>query len=137
MDEKGCQRGGGRRGVQQKYFYSKNQQSKYRIQSANLELITIIEAICADDTSLRPGFVFPGSSFCPEWFENHPDIVCVYSNIDPTLSMLIQRFSVSRCHQMDGLMTLLDLNGLRSHLSLRQLYVSLPRVWTVTVDMSR
>ena len=75
MDEKGCQRGGGKRGSHRKYLYSRRQHAKYRHCSANLELITIIEAICADGTELKPGFVFPGSSFSPEWFDNHSDIV--------------------------------------------------------------
>jgi hypothetical protein len=75
MDEKGCQRGGGKRGTRRKYLYSRKQRAKYKHRSANLELITIIEAICADGTDLKPGFVFPGSSFSPEWFDNHPDIV--------------------------------------------------------------
>jgi hypothetical protein len=75
MDEKGCQRGGGKKSSRRKYFYSRRQRAKYKHRSANLELITIIEAICADGTELKPGFVFPGSSFCPEWFEKHPDIV--------------------------------------------------------------
>jgi hypothetical protein len=82
MDEKGCQRGGGKRGTRRKYFYSRQQRAKYKHRSANLELITIIEAICADGTNLKPGFVFPGSSFCPEWFENHPDIVYVRLSCD-------------------------------------------------------
>jgi hypothetical protein len=75
MDEKGCQRGGRKRSSRRRYFYSRWQRAKYKHRSANLELITIIEAICADGTELKPGFVFPGSSFCPEWFEKHPDIV--------------------------------------------------------------
>jgi hypothetical protein len=75
MDEKGCQRGGGKTRGRRKHFYSRRQRAKYRHRSANLELITIIEAICADGTELKPGFVFPGSSFSPEWFDNHPDIV--------------------------------------------------------------
>jgi hypothetical protein len=45
MDEKGCQRGGGKKSARRKYFYSRKQRSKYRLRSANLELITIIEAI--------------------------------------------------------------------------------------------
>lgn len=75
MDEKGCQRGGGKKGCRRKYFYSRKQRAKYKHRSANLELITIIEAICADGTDLKPGFVFPGASFSPEWFDNHPNIV--------------------------------------------------------------
>jgi hypothetical protein len=75
MDEKGCQRGGGKKTSRRKYLYSRRQRAKYKHRSANLELITIIEAICADGTELKPGFVFPGTSFCPEWFDSDPDIV--------------------------------------------------------------
>jgi len=83
MDEKGCQRGGGKNRGRRKHFYSRRQRAKYKHRSANLELITIIEAICADGTELKPGFVFPGSSFSPEWFDNHPDIVYGFiSNFD-------------------------------------------------------
>jgi hypothetical protein len=77
MDEKGCQRGGGKKTSRRKYLYSRRQRAKYKHRSANLELITIIEAICADGTGLKPGFVFPGASFSPEWFDCHSDIVYV------------------------------------------------------------
>ena len=77
MDEKGCQRGGGKKSSRRKYLYSRRQRAKYKHRSANLELITIIEAICADGTELKPGFVFSGTSFSPEWFDSHPDIVYV------------------------------------------------------------
>jgi hypothetical protein len=85
MDEKGCQRGGGKRSSHRKYFYSRRQRAKYKHRSADLELITIIEAICADGIELKPGFVFPGSSFCPEWFEKHPDIVYEFIWFFPSL----------------------------------------------------
>ena len=75
MDEKGCQRGGGKRSSRRKYLYSRRQRAKYRHRSANLELITIIEAICADGTVLKPGFVFSGASFSPEWFDEDDEIV--------------------------------------------------------------
>jgi hypothetical protein len=42
--------------------------------SANLELVTIIECICADGESLKPGFIFPGKEFHPEWFQVDNDI---------------------------------------------------------------
>jgi hypothetical protein len=77
MDEKGCQRGGGKKSSRRECLYSRRQRAKYKHCSANLELITIIEAICADGTELKPGFVFPGTSFSPEWFDSHPDIMCV------------------------------------------------------------
>ena len=60
MDEKGCQRGGGKKGTSRKYFYGRRARARYKHRSGNLELITIIEAVCADGTSLKPGFIFPG-----------------------------------------------------------------------------
>ena len=68
MDEKGCQRGGGRRMQAIKYFVPRNRRPNYKLRSANLELVTIIECVCADGTSLLPGFIFPGKEFHPEWF---------------------------------------------------------------------
>jgi hypothetical protein len=74
MDEKGCQRGGSRRSSLRKFFVSRTKRTKYRPKSANLELVTIIECVCADGTELSPGFVFSGKDFSPEWFEVDPKI---------------------------------------------------------------
>ena len=74
MDEKGCQRGGGRKQSGRKYFVPRSRRPKYKQRSANLELITIIECVCADGTSFLPGFVFAGKEFAPEWFTVHPQI---------------------------------------------------------------
>jgi DDE superfamily endonuclease/Tc5 transposase DNA-binding domain len=74
MDEKGCQRGGGRKTSAQKYFVPQNRRPRYRLRSGNLELVTIIECVSADGTALLPGFVFSGKEFCPEWFSVQPDI---------------------------------------------------------------
>lgn len=74
MDEKGCQRGGGRKQSGRKYFVPRSRHPRYRQRSANLELITIIECVCADGTSFFPGFVFPGKEFSPEWFAVDPKI---------------------------------------------------------------
>ena len=74
MDEKGCQRGGGRKGSGQKYLVPCRWRPKYLSRSSNLELITIIECVCADGTALLPGFVFSGKEFCPEWFTVDPKI---------------------------------------------------------------
>lgn len=73
MDEKGVQRGGGRKSSGRKYFVPRSKRPHYKKRSGNLELITIIECVAADGTHLQPGFVFPGSSFCPEWFDDIPD----------------------------------------------------------------
>lgn len=75
MDEKGIQLGGGRKGNRTKYLFSRQQRAKLRIQNANLELVTIIECICADGTSIMPGFVFAGTRMCPEWFETEENLL--------------------------------------------------------------
>ena len=68
MDEKGCQQGDGQKQSGRKYFVPHSHHPIYRQHSANLELITIIECVCADGTYLLPGFVFAGKEFSPEWF---------------------------------------------------------------------
>ena len=74
MDEKGCQRGGRHKLSAWKYFVPRGRQSNYKVRSGNLELVTIIECVCADGTNLLPGFVFQGKEFMPEWFEVDPRI---------------------------------------------------------------
>ncbi|EIM89007.1 uncharacterized protein STEHIDRAFT_52710, partial [Stereum hirsutum FP-91666 SS1] len=68
MDEKGCQRGGGRKLQKTKYFVPRGRRPRYKLRSANLELFTLIECISADGKSIPPGFVFAGKEFMPEWF---------------------------------------------------------------------
>jgi hypothetical protein len=68
MDEKGIQLGGGRKGTQQKYFFSRNDKAQNKIQSAALELVTVIEVVCADGSSdIKPGFVFSGVRMSEDW----------------------------------------------------------------------
>lgn len=74
MDKKGCQRGGGCKGSNRKCLIPRRRRPKYMSRSTNLELITIIECVCADGTALLPGFVFSGKEFCPEWFMVDPNI---------------------------------------------------------------
>lgn len=74
MDEKGCQRGGGCKGSSHKCLIPCRWWPKYMSHSTSLELITIIECVCADSTALLPGFVFSGKEFCPEWFTVEPKI---------------------------------------------------------------
>ena len=70
MDEKGVQMGGGRKGTRTKYFFSRDDKMKYKLQSDDLQLVMIIEAICADGTAeIGPGFVFPGTTKHSEWFD--------------------------------------------------------------------
>jgi len=74
MDEKGCQRGGGRKRSAEKYFVPRNRRPCYRAKSDNLELVTIIECVNAQGASIKPGFVFPGTQYEREWLEVHDDI---------------------------------------------------------------
>lgn len=69
MDEKGIQLGGGRRGSREKYFCPRSGRAHYKIRSAALELVTVIESCCADGSAFLPGFVFPGKSVDPENLE--------------------------------------------------------------------
>lgn len=69
MDEKGLQLGGGRKGRREKYFFARSQRIPVKLQAGNLQLVTVVESVCADGSSAPPGFVFSGSSFSPEWFE--------------------------------------------------------------------
>ena len=74
MDEKGIQMGGGRKGTRTKYFFSRDDNMQYKLQSDNIQLVTVIEVVCADGTAdIGPGFVFPGTTKHREWF-SEPDI---------------------------------------------------------------
>lgn len=60
MDEKGIQMGGPRNGSGQKYVLSREEKKAarpYVVKSDSLELVTVIEAVCADGAALSPGFV--------------------------------------------------------------------------------
>ena len=74
MDEKGCQRGGGRKASAEKYFVPRIKRPCYRQRSGNLELVTIIECVNAAGDSIKPGFVFPGKQFHKGWLEVDPEI---------------------------------------------------------------
>ncbi|OSD08324.1 DDE-domain-containing protein [Trametes coccinea BRFM310] len=80
MDEKGIQRGR-RNGELEKYILHRSERPVYKLRSANLELVTVIECVRADGESLKPTFIFPGKEFHKEWFEVDPDIlICMSPN---------------------------------------------------------
>ncbi|RPD59929.1 DDE-domain-containing protein, partial [Lentinus tigrinus ALCF2SS1-6] len=80
MDEKGIQRGR-RNGEQEKYILHRSERPMYKLRSANLELVMVIECVRADGESLKPAFIFPGKGFHKEWFDVDPDIlVCMSPN---------------------------------------------------------
>jgi hypothetical protein len=50
--------------------------AQYWVQSANLELITIIECVSADGSHIKPAFVFPQkkSAIEEDWINVDPEI---------------------------------------------------------------
>lgn len=78
MDEKGVQMGGGRKNSQRKFIFSRSDVKMYRQHSDDLQLVTIIDCVCADGTApIKPAFVFPGVKLHEEWTKEDDDIVCV------------------------------------------------------------
>jgi hypothetical protein len=68
MDEKGIQMGGGRKGKGEKFFFAIIDKSQRRLKSDGLQLVTIIEVVCADRAAtIMPGFVFAGKAVREEW----------------------------------------------------------------------
>lgn len=70
MDEKGVQRGGGRRLQNIKYFVPRGRRPEYKLHSSNLELVTIVKCVCADGTNIQPGFIFSGKEYSAGWFKD-------------------------------------------------------------------
>ncbi|KIK74460.1 hypothetical protein PAXRUDRAFT_175655 [Paxillus rubicundulus Ve08.2h10] len=48
MDEKGCQHGGGCGQSRLKYLLSHKRHTHHKLRSSNLELVTIVECVCAN-----------------------------------------------------------------------------------------
>jgi hypothetical protein len=48
----------------------------YSVEDGNRELVTIIEAVCADGRAAAPSVIFQGTRRNPEWGrpENNPDL---------------------------------------------------------------
>ena len=70
MDEQTNTARGGRKGTQQKFFFSRSGRANLKIQSGELELVTIVEVVCADGSStIKPGFIFSGVRMRAEWCE--------------------------------------------------------------------
>lgn len=69
MDEKGLQIGGGRSTSRRKHIFGLLQKAQYKLKHDCLELMTIIECICADGFAMKPTFVHqPGD--VGFWWEN-------------------------------------------------------------------
>jgi hypothetical protein len=68
-DEKGIQMGMGQRTF---VLVDRNQQTVKTIEDGNRELVTIIECVCADGTTLRPTAIFKGARRDLEWGRENP-----------------------------------------------------------------
>ena len=96
MDEKGIQRGGGRRAQGRKFFIPRTKRPTYKLRSGNLELITTVECVAADGGSISPGIIFEGKEqYEREWFEADPKISYV--------SCLSVEYKLSDLHYSIGL----------------------------------
>jgi hypothetical protein len=73
MDEKGVQLG---IGAKVAATIDRDQATVYSVEDGNRELVTIIEAVCADGRALSPSVIFQGTWRNPEWGrpENNPDL---------------------------------------------------------------
>lgn len=69
MDEKGVQLG---IGAKITAMIDCDQKTVYSIEDGNRELVTIIEAICADGAILHPSVIFQGVRRNSEWGRNNP-----------------------------------------------------------------
>ena len=64
VDEKGIQLG---IGVRITAMIDRDQKTAYSIEDRNRELVTIIQAICADGSVLHPSIIFQGQRRNLEW----------------------------------------------------------------------
>jgi len=62
MDEKGCQFGGGCTNNQTRFIFPFNAKERYRVQSDNLELATVIECVSAAGDALPPAIILKAGS---------------------------------------------------------------------------
>jgi hypothetical protein len=75
MDEKGVQRGGGRKAQARKFLVPRSKHPKYKLRSANLELVTIVDCVAADGAYLSPAIIFEGKQqYERAWFDVDPKI---------------------------------------------------------------
>jgi hypothetical protein len=84
MDEKGIQLGIGRRVLA---LVDRDQHNVQQVEDGNRELVTVIEAVCADGTAIRPSVVFKGARRDLEWGRNNPcnaRCACLMHEVTPS-----------------------------------------------------
>ncbi|KAF8583869.1 hypothetical protein K439DRAFT_1347599, partial [Ramaria rubella] len=68
LDEKGIQLGGEHKGLQAHYIFAVEDREQYVSWSDSLQLMSLLEAVCADRSYVLPTFVVPKLS-PPGWWE--------------------------------------------------------------------
>jgi hypothetical protein len=69
MDEKGIQLG---IGAKVAVLVDRDQKTAYSIEDGNRELVTVIEAICADGSTVHPTVIFQAKRRNAEWGRDNP-----------------------------------------------------------------
>lgn len=106
FDEIGCQIGGGRKDTGELYLFATCDQSRYKIKSDDLELVTILETVCTNGTStIKPCFIFFGVQHMEDWYEAEDGIVYAFL-VSLFLVFLTKPFSGSLQWPMAGQMTI-------------------------------
>ncbi|KAF8833654.1 hypothetical protein BDN67DRAFT_874033, partial [Paxillus ammoniavirescens] len=68
-DEISIQLGGGQKSNGELFLFSSIDKSKYKLNSDELELVTILETVCANGTTtVKPCFIFAGTHHCEDWY---------------------------------------------------------------------
>ena len=67
VDEKGLQLSEGRKNLPTQFIFSKTAYEWYALRSDSLVLVTLIEAVCADSSTIPPIFILPKGSIGPWW----------------------------------------------------------------------
>ncbi|KAJ2965757.1 hypothetical protein NUW54_g14012 [Trametes sanguinea] len=132
MDEKGMQRGGKGQIKHNKYLVPRGQRTNYKLHSSDLQLITIIECVCADGSAIQPTFIFGGKDFNSDMFEGiHPDVCVAHSPSGWTQNTIcVEWFKRSFIPQTNARRVseapiLLILDGHRSHVTIEMINLAI------------
>lgn len=122
-DEKGIQLGVGER---IRAFVSSNQKEAFKIEDGSRELVTMIEAICADGSTLPPCAIFKGKRLQSNWIKENPgqfSIACSengWTDNELGLLWLVKDFiPKANALKEPGRPILLILDGHNSHCSFK------------------
>ncbi|CDO76906.1 hypothetical protein BN946_scf184594.g13 [Trametes cinnabarina] len=132
MDEKGMQRGGKGQIKHNKYLVPRSQQTSYKLRSSDLQLMTIIECVCANGSAIQPTFIFAGKGFTHDMFEGvDPDVCIAHSPNGWTQNTIcVEWFKHSfipqtKARRVSDVPILLIVDGHRSHVTAEMLRLAI------------